>query len=100
MAKLVDKTYGQALFELSVEADSVDEYSRQAGVILTLLDENPDLMALLGHPQISKEEKVEVVLNCFKDRVSDDLTSFLVIIVQAGRQKFIREILMYFLNTG
>lgn len=99
MAKLVDKTYGQALFELSVEADSVDEYSRQAGVILTLLDENPDLMALLGHPQISKEKRIEVVLNCFKDRVSDDLTSFLVIIVQAGRQKFIREILMYFLNT-
>ena len=98
MAKLVEKTYGQALFDLSVEQNCVDSYANQVQVILQALDENPDLLAFLNHPQIDKEDKINVMENIFAGRVDDDITGFLVIVVKAGRQGAIGGILEYFMN--
>ncbi len=98
MAKLIEKNYGQALFDLSVEQNQVDAYADQISMILQALDENPDLLALLTHPQINKEDKINVVENIFAGRVDDDITGFLVIVVKAGRQNALREILEYFMN--
>ena len=98
MAKLVEKTYGQALFDLSVEKACVDTYADQVKVIMQALEENPDLLALLNHPQIDREDKIDVIRKCFEGRVDDDIAGFLVIIVRAGRQKFIPQILEYFMN--
>ncbi len=99
MAKLADRTYGQALFDLSVEEGRVDEYAGQVKVIARAFEENPQLLQLLNHPQITREEKTDVLTNCFSGRVADDLTGFLVIIVKAGRQQFIPDILKYFLDA-
>lgn len=96
MAKLVDKTYGEALFNLSVEEDKVDVLDGQAKVLCGLLQENPGLLELLNHPHIAREEKLQVIADCFDHRLDDDLTGFLTVIVNAGRQKFIPEILDYF----
>lgn len=99
MAKLADRTYGQALFDLSVEEGKVDEYAQQVQFIARAFEENPQLLELLNHPQITREEKLEVLTNCFSGRVADDLTGFLVIIVKAGRQNFIPGIFEYFLDA-
>ncbi len=99
MARLVDKTYGQALFELSVEENRVDEYAEQAAVIRSLLIENPDLVKLLNHPQIDREDKIQVIENCFKGRVADALTGWMVTIVRAGRQADLDKILAWFLQA-
>ena len=40
----------------------------------------PDLVKLLTHPQIAKEEKIQVIEKIFRGQVSDDLTGFLVLI--------------------
>lgn len=99
MAKLVDKTYGQALFDLAVEENRMDDFAAEADVLKTVFAQNPDLLVLLDHPQITKEQKLEVINNSFKGRISDELMGFLTIILKAGRQKFLPEIFDYFLNA-
>lgn len=98
MAKLVDKTYGDALFELALENGQVNTYFEECQGILEILKENEELMKLLTHPKISKEEKEKVVENVFKGRVSDDITGFLLLILKKDRQTMIPEILEYFVD--
>ena len=98
MAKLVDKTYGDALFELALENGQVNTYFEECQSILQILKENEELLKLFTHPKISKEEKEKVVENVFKGRVSDDITGFLVLILKKDRQTMIPEILEYFID--
>ena len=81
MAKLVSKTYGDALFELAMEEQSMGVMAEEAKVILEAFSENSDLAKLLNHPKIVKEEKITVVENIFKGRASDHMVGFLTLIV-------------------
>lgn len=87
MAKLVSKTYAEALFELAVEEQKEDLLLKEILTVQTSLEENPELIQFLEHPEILKEEKIRVIENIFKGRVSDDVTGFLVVIVTKGRSK-------------
>lgn len=98
MARLADRTYGQALFELSVEENKVDTYAEQISDVRTLFVSNPDLMKLLTHPQIQSEQKIEVIQKCFESQVDDQIESFMEIIIKAGRQAEMIKIFDYFLK--
>ena len=96
MAKLVSKVYGDALFEAAMERDMLSPVYEEVQSLQTILMENADLVQFLNHPQIIKEEKLKVVENIFKGRVSDDLMGFLE--TEKGRQKELPKILDYFVN--
>ena len=51
----------------------------------------------MTHPKVNKEEKLQVVAEVFKGRVSDELLGFLTIIISKDRYQEIDEILAYFL---
>lgn len=99
MAKIVSKVYGDALFELALEKQSVDTLYEEAEGIRGVLARNADLMRLLMHPKISKEEKNAAVKAIFGGRVSDDMTGFLVLIVDKGRADELDAVLGYFLSV-
>ena len=56
MAKLVSKTYGDALFEVALESGQLDAYWEEARVVQAAMKENPALFQLMSHPKIVKEE--------------------------------------------
>lgn len=97
MAKLVSKTYGDALFELAVEENRTDSLMEEIKLLQTVLNENPDFEKILIHPEISKEKKLQVVEDVFKGRISDALTGFLRIVVTKGRYKDLPDIFAYFI---
>ena len=66
MAKLVSKVYGDALFEEAMEKNQVSEWYEEAGALLSIFAENPKFMELLNHPQLGKEEKIQVAESVFK----------------------------------
>lgn len=98
MAKLVSKTYGDALFELAVSEGKLDELFAEAKELVTVFSENQELMKLLGHPKVVKEEKISVIENIFKGNVSEEMTGFLTLIVKKDRYKNVLEILEYFIS--
>ena len=98
MAKLVSKTYGEALFELAVEEGKEDSFLDEVTSIKEIMDSNPDFSKLMNHPKILKEDKLQVIENVFKGRISDELLGFIHLVVTKDRYSEIDEILDYFIN--
>lgn len=98
MAKLVTGTYGEALFELALEENKEQEMLDEVSAVLDTLKSNEDFVVMMNHPKILKEEKKEALENVFKGRISDELTGFLVLVLQKDRFKEIEGILEFFID--
>ncbi len=98
MAKLVETTYGDALFDLAVQDSKVDALFEEAKAVIDTFENNDELGKLLNHPKIEKEEKQKVIENIFDQFVSKDMTGLLVIMIAKDRQNKIVETLQYFLK--
>ena len=84
MAKLVSKTYGDALFEVALESGRMDEFRDEAVAVKAALNENPELFKLMSHPKIVKEEKVKIVEDIFAEKISAEFVGLLRLIVEKG----------------
>ena len=98
MAKLISKTYGEALFELAVEEEKTELFMEEIKALLDIMKQNPDFSILMNHPKIAKEEKVQVIKKVFEGRISDELVAFFSLIIQKDRYREIEAILTYFLD--
>ena len=98
MAKLVSKTYGDALFELALQNNNLDELFEESKVMREVFLENNELTKLLNHPKVDKDEKIAVIENIFKERASKEMVGFLVLLVRKERQNCVIEILDYFIS--
>ena len=96
MAKLISKTYGDALLELAVEEGRTDDILSEVGALKQIMTENPDFARLLNNPRVDLDEKLKVVENVFRGKASDELTGFLLTVVSKGRFPEIDAILEYF----
>ncbi len=97
MAKLISKTYGEALFELSVEEATADTMLEEVTGIRQVLCDNPDYLRFLTHPRIPAEDKVKTTEKIFTGQVSKELVGFLQVIILKGRCDALFEILDYFI---
>ena len=96
MAKLISGVYGEALYDTAVSSDKADDMMEEIGVIKKVLDENPDFTKLMLHPSVSKEEKKKIVEEIFRGRVMDELTGFILTVVEKERFKELDSIFEYF----
>ena len=97
MAKLIAKTYGEALFETALDTGKVDGLFEETEAVGRVLSENPELVRLINHPNILKEEKLQVVENVFADRLSPEMMGFLRIVIEKGRQSELEAIFSFFI---
>ena len=97
MAKLVSKTYAQALFELAVEENKTAPFMGEAAGLLEVIRTNTEFGQFMNHPKIQKEDKLQVVKNVFENQISKELVGFLVTIVEKDRYTEIEDILSEFI---
>ncbi len=97
MAKLVSKTYGDALFEIAAEENRMDAFYEEASGVLAVLKENAELSKIMTHPKIVKEEKIQIIENIFKGRVSDEIVGLMRMIVDKGHFGELESVLEYFI---
>ena len=100
MAKLVSTTYGDALFELALEENNLSDVMKEVQAVQAVFAENEELVRLLDHPEVSKDEKIRLIENIFKGRCSDHMTGFLVLLLEKGRQKDMDSIFDYFIHRS
>ena len=96
MAKLISKTYGDALLEIAKEEKKVDLLLEEVTAVMEILKDNPEFSKLMNNPRISVDEKQTVMSNVFEGRISNELMGFFSMIVNKGRYDHIDEILTYF----
>ena len=51
MAKLVSKTYGDALFEVALEKKQLDAFLEEVKAAKSAMEENDELFKLMSHPK-------------------------------------------------
>lgn len=95
MAKLISKTYGDALFELAVEENKTSLFLDEVKGLLAIIQENNEFWQFMNHPKIPKEDKIQVVENVFRDKINKELLGFLVTIIEKDRYAQIQSILEY-----
>ncbi|MBQ3513494.1 MAG: F0F1 ATP synthase subunit delta [Lachnospiraceae bacterium] len=100
MAKQISQTYGNALFELAVEQNNLEQMMQEVVFIKQCLEENEDLMKVLNHPKIPKDEKITLLETVFKGQVSEEMSGFLAILLNKDRQSGILEIFDYFMHCA
>lgn len=96
MAKLVSSTYGEALFELAGERNTVSAMLEEVSGLQMVLKENQELAVLMNNPKVSKDERESIIKAVFGGRICEDLLNFLILLVQKGRYAQVEEILAYF----
>lgn len=99
MAKLVSKTYGDALFEVAAEEGRLDEFYEEAKGILAILEENEDLSRLMTHPQIVKEEKLQMLEEIFSGKITGEILGLMRMVVDKDHFGEMNAIFAYFIDA-
>lgn len=95
MVELIAKRYGQALFELIIESNDLNDREQEIKLMIDAFTEEEDFRTIINHPKLQKKEKINVLLDVFEGKVSDHLIGFLVLAVEKSRQDSIVDILKY-----
>ena len=98
MAKLVSKTYGDALFEVAQEKGQLDEFLEEAKAVEAAFSENEELFKLMAHPKIIKEEKIKIITDIFTGKVSEELVGLLRMLVSKDHFEEADSVFTYFID--
>lgn len=96
MAKLVSKTYGDALFGLALEKGTMDALLEEVTVVSAALAENEELTKLMNHPKIVKEEKIKLIEDIFSDRISRELVGMMRMLVEKDHYNEMQDVFSYY----
>ena len=98
MAKLVSKTYGDALFAVAMEESRMDEFFEAALGLAEVLRTNEDFSKLMNHPKIMKEDKVKIVEETFATRIPKEMVGLMTVMVEKGRANEMLSVFEYFVT--
>ncbi len=98
MAKLVSKTYGDALFAVALEEDRMDEFFEASKAVSEILRTNEDFSKLMNHPKIIKEDKVKIVEETFATRIPKEMVGLMTLMVEKGRANEMITVFDYFVS--
>ena len=92
MAELVSKTYSEALFEVAIEENKIDLFQSEIDFVADSLVEFPEFCELIKSPTISKTEKKQIINEVYKEKISQEMLNFIMIIIDKSRASFIESI--------
>ena len=98
MAKLVSKTYGDALFAVALEENRMDEFFEAAKALCEIFRTNEDFGKLMNHPQIVKEDKVKIVEETFGGKIPKEMIGTMVLMITKGRAGEMLPVFDYFVG--
>lgn len=98
MAKLVSKTYGDALFEAACETGRMDIIFEELKSLQIILKENEELQKMLENPKIMREDKESVIETVFRGRISDEIVELMKLMIAKGRYSKIESVFDYYVG--
>ena len=98
MAKLVSKTYGDALFAVALEENRMDEFFEAVKVVADVMRANDEFGKLMNHPKIMKEDKVKIVEETFGGKVPKEIVGIMTLLVSKGRADSMLSVFDYFID--
>ncbi|WZY00165.1 F0F1 ATP synthase subunit delta [Bacillus sp. FSL W7-1360] len=81
--------YAVALFELAEETGQVDKYEAELSLIEAVFAETPQLTQVLIQPGISLDKKEDLLVQAFKNQVSEPVFNTVLLLFSRGRVRMI-----------
>jgi len=94
----IGTVYGNALLDLAFEQGVHGEVLAELREFDALLAKEADFEAFLGTPRIRADVKKDVVKKVFSGQVSDTTLHFLLLVIDKGRQIYLRQIIAAFIE--
>ncbi|MDF2883639.1 MAG: atpH [Clostridiaceae bacterium] len=91
MYEYLDRRYALALYEVAEEKGKVEIFLDDLREIVDVMNNDEDFLKIIKHPEISISRKKKLFTKIFKDKVDDDLLSFLLILIEKDRILFLKE---------
>ena len=91
MYEYLDRRYALALYQVAEKKGKVDEYLQDLREICDLIENNHEFHEVIKHPQISTKKKKKTFINIFKNKIDEELLSFLLILIEKDRILYLRE---------
>lgn len=97
MAKLVSKTYGDALFSLAMEENRLDEFFAAASNTIEALQQNEEFEKLMRHPRFTREQKATIIEETFSDQIPKEMIGMLLLLAKKGHASEVVSVFRYFI---
>lgn len=80
----IGSVYGEALYELALSENLTEEVKQQLAILEESFQAEPDFLRLLCSPNLSKQERCQILDDSFRGRVHSYLLNFLKILTEKG----------------
>lgn len=98
MAKLVSKTYGDALFSVALEENRVDAFYEEVQGVKEVLSRNGELQRLMDNPKIIKEDKIRLIEEAFAGHVEKEMIGLMALLISKGHSADMMSVFDYFIG--
>ncbi len=96
MTNVIAKQYAQALFSLAQEQQQLDNMYQDLQLLLKQMDSEASFYLFMKHPNITKNDKKQVLETVWKDQVQPYVLNLLKLLVDKHRFSYIKEIIQCF----
>nr|ARO91269.1 ATP synthase CF1 subunit delta [Rhodochaete parvula]ASK39652.1 ATP synthase CF1 delta subunit [Rhodochaete parvula] len=96
----VSQPYAEALLEIAKNHNVVDDYNKDATLVLDTLKDSDVLKNSLSNPLISNLTKKEILQTIFSDQLSGNFLSFLMVLVDKKRIGIVETIIQKYLELA
>lgn len=98
MAKLIEKVYGDALYDLACDEKRTEELLLEVKTIKQVLLENPDFAKLMQHPGIPANEKEEILKTVWEGKISKEVEGLMILLLKKEHYSSLPDVLEYFVE--
>ncbi len=100
MAQLAAGRYANALFDLALESSKLDVFEEEIKLVLDTMKNDEKFLLVLNHPQISGEEKMDILEKAFKGRISNEIMGLFSVALRKNREAQIVDMLQIFVKKA
>ncbi len=91
MYEHLDRRYALAVYQLGEEKGKVEEYISEIQQVVDVIKSNEEFQSIIKHPQINTVRKKEIFIKIFKGRLSEDILSYLLLLIDKDRILYLEE---------
>lgn len=84
------------MFSLALENDKLGTIWEEVRMTRQILSENPTFIKTICHPEITRQDQIELLDDAFKGKVSDEVMGFFHVLADKKRLKELDAVLEYF----
>jgi len=96
MEKLAVYRYSKALFDIAIEKNAVAEFKSAAADVLAALKQDKDVVAMINHPGIPLDKKINAFQAAFLGKIPEDFVGLFALMLKRGREDDIEGVLLHF----